>query len=233
MEEIWNGTPLEEVAEGVFSSLGKSERGSSYDGKVRAYDLLIGNRFYNRLVWGNWPSQYAGFCREALASARGGTYLDAGCGSLVFTADVYATASNRRIVLLDRSIGMLVKARERIRERVGSVPENIHFVQGDIFHLPFKAGVFDAVASFGVLHIFSEKASVLNELERVARSPGRIYFSSLAGNNAFGRRYLEVLKKAGEVAALETSESLGQWLSTRPLSYEVKTVGNMAYARSL
>jgi len=232
IEQIFDVAPLDEVEEGIFSCLGANERASSYDNKVDAYDMVVGNRFYNRFVWGNWPSAYREFCRQALASSRGGTFLDVGCGSLVFTAGVYAEAENKLIILLDRSIGMLVKGRDRITKIRGFVPNNIVFIQGDIFKLPFKTHVFDTVASFGVLHIFDNKHGLLAELERVKRDGGHLYYSCPVGNNAIGRKYLEILKQAGEVATCHSSESLDNLISAMSFEHKSDSIGNMAYFRS-
>lgn len=222
--------PLEEVDDGIFSCLPPAQRHSDYDSKVRGYDLLVGNRYYNRLVWGNWPSRYRAFCEEALASSRAGFYLDAGCGSLVFTADVYARAHDTRIVLLDRSLGMLARGRDRIRARAGRTADNITFLQGDIFDLPFHDQVFDSVASYGVLHVFDDQAGMLAELTRVKRPGGKLFCSSLVGNNALGRKYLGLLKNAGEVATCQTSASLAAALG-ETFKLSIESVGNMAYAR--
>ena len=165
-------------------------------------------------------------------SKPGGAFLDAGCGSLVFTAKAYLEANNKWIVLLDRSIGMLRKGRARIKKLAGVVPKNVVFMQGDIFHLPFRDGVFDTVASFGVLHIFDEKVSLLVELERVKRAQGQVFFSSLVGNNALGRNYLQILRKSGEVATCHSSEALSSLLSSLPFEYKLATLGNMAYGKS-
>lgn len=232
VQALMRDVPLEEVGDGIFSCLPPAQRHSDYDTKVRAYDLLVGNRYYNRLVWGNWPSRYRAFCQEALSSSPGGIYLDAGCGSLVFTADVYARADNTRIVLLDRSLGMLARGRDRIRQLAGRVPENVTFLQGDICDLPFHDHVFDTVASYGVLHVFADQAGMLAELERVRRPVGKTFFSSLVGNNALGRRYLALLQRAGEVGVCHTSASLAGALAATPFRYDLDTVGNMAYGRS-
>lgn len=232
IELIRNNIQIEEVDEGIFSCIDRNARGSDYDKKVDAYDLVVGNALYNRVVWGNWPSRYANFCRQALTSARGGLFLDAGCGSLVFTADAYAHADNKLIVLLDRSIGMLRKGRDRIRKHRGGIPKNIVFLQGDIFSLPFHDAAFDTVASFGVLHIFEQKLEFLAELERVKTRSGQVFFSSLVGNNALGRRYFEILRKAGEVATCHSSQSLISALSRSPFGYRLTTTGNMAYGES-
>ncbi|MBY0575667.1 MAG: methyltransferase domain-containing protein [Gallionellaceae bacterium] len=136
------------------------------------------------------------------------------------------------IVLLGRSIGMLRKGRERIKKHCGKVSKNIVFIQGDIFNLPFQDAAIDTVASFGVLHIFEQKNDVLAELERVKKHSGRVFFSSLVGNNSLGRRYLQVLKKAGEIASCHSSQSLISQLSPSPFAYKLTTIGNMAYGQS-
>lgn len=232
IELVLKNIKLEEVDEGIFSCINRIDRQSDYDKKVNAYDLVVGNAIYNRVVWGNWPSNYAKFCNQALTSMPGGIYLDAGCGSLVFTASAYAGADNKLIVLLDRSIGMLRKGRERIKRHCGEIPKNIVFIQGDIFSLPFQDTSFDTVASFGVLHIFEEKTDLLAELDRVRKQSGQVFFSSLVGNNTLGRRYLNILKKAGEVATCDSSQSLISLLSRSPFEYKLNTIGNMAYGKS-
>lgn len=232
INSVLKNVEVEEIDEGIFSCVDRNHRPSDYDGKVNAYDLVVGNAVYNRIVWGNWPSNYANFCRQALASTPGGIVLDAGCGSLVFTADVYANADNELIVLLDRSLGMLRKARERLRKRCNGIPKNIVLIQGDIFDLPFHDAAFDTVASFGVLHMFEQKTALLAELERVKKRLGQVFFSSLVGNNMLGKRYLQVLRKAGEVATQLSSQSLTSQLSSLPFEYKLTTIGNMAYGRS-
>lgn len=54
-------------------------------------------------------------------------------------------------------MGMLKQGRLRIQKLCGEVPRNMVFIQGNIFSLPFKDGVSDAVASFGVLHLLKKK----------------------------------------------------------------------------
>lgn len=224
---------FEEVEVGIFSCLDRNDRHSSYDNKVNLYDRIVGNPFYNRLIWGNWPSNYRDFCRRALASQPDGIYLDAGCGSLVFTASMYAAASSQPIILLDRSLGMLIKGRDRMRKLHGTVPENIIFLQADIFHLPFPDHVINTIASFGVLHIFEDKLSLLTELERVKKNDGQIFISSLVGNNLIGREYLTLLAQANEVASPHSSETLSKLLSAMPCRYTINSIGNMAYIRDV
>ena len=136
-----NKNPVE-ISEGIFSVLDDSRQQSGYDSKVRAFDAVAGNRFYNKLFWGNWPSAYHAFCQNGLKQQQDKPVLDVGCGSLVFTANAYAHSNNRAIILLDRSLGMLKRARERLNRIHGSVPDNVAFLQGDVFNLPFADNTF-------------------------------------------------------------------------------------------
>jgi len=147
---------VEEIEEGIFSAIAGNHRDSEYDEKAGFYDAVIGNPLYNRVLWGNKLSDYQNFCRAALASKPTGYVLDVGCGSLVFTSKVYTQYQERPLILVDRSLGMLRRAQVRLRNETGKTPENITLLQSDLFALPFRAGVFETVLSFGMLHIFSD-----------------------------------------------------------------------------
>lgn len=233
LNDLLKDVSLEEVTPSIFSVIEKSARVSDYDEKVKGYDTLIGNGLYNKLIWGNNVKNYYDFCKGALDVAPNGIVLDAGCGSLVFTAKVYAQSTNKFIILLDRSLGMLERAKERLIELCGKVPSHIVLIQGDIFNLPFKDKVFNVVLSQGLLHMFDDKEAFLNELERVKMKDGLLTFTSLVGNNMLGRGYLALLKKAGEVAIAYSSKELEDILKDLPHDYELKSVGNMAYIRSV
>lgn len=228
LEEI----ELVEVRDGIFSAIDESQRESDYDTKVGMYDAVVGNRIYNRIIWGNWPSNYRNFCENALNTNAPRAVLDAGCGSLVFTSQAYAESNNELIVLLDRSLGMLEKGKKRLAEICGSVPRHIYFIQGDIFQLPFRNSSFDSVVSNGVLHMFEDKRHILAEMERVKTLQGISWFSSLVGNNNLGKLYLSALRKTGEVATVHSSQSLDEELKGMPSKYELNSIGNMAYVKS-
>jgi len=231
LKNILNNTDIELLDNGIYTVIKETQRKSDYDDKVKGYDTLIGNNLYNKIIWGNSVKDYQTFCKETLEHFPNGMVLDAGCGSLVFTADVYAEATHKYIVLLDRSMGMLERAKERLIERFDEVPKHIVLLQGDIFNLPFKEDTFDVVMSQGLLHMFDDKTSFLNELERVKKEEGIVSFTSLVANNLLGRVYLKLLKKAGEVATAYSSKELEDILLPMPQSYSIKTKGNMAYMR--
>lgn len=228
---LQNVTPVE-VSQGIFSVMDESRQQSGYDHKVLAYDLIVGNRFYNKLLWGNWPSSYQKFCQHSLAQSPSKPVLDVGCGSLVFTANAYAESNNQLIVLLDRSLGMLKRARERLIKINGSAPDNFTFLQGDVFDLPFVDNAFGLVMSHGLLHMFEQKKDILNELERVNDLDGTISVTSLVSNIGAGRKYLSLLEKSGQAAKGLDSDSLISLLNTRPLNYHLCTHGNIAYIQT-
>jgi len=228
-ELLKQGQILEAVEDGIFTTLEADQRGHEYDDKAKGYDALIGSAIYNKLIWGNRLADYRRFCEKALTSRPTGYVLDAGCGSLVFTAEVYAQQTDRPLVLLDRSLGMLRRAKSRLEALNGKMPDHITLVQGDILALPFKAGVFDTVQSFGMLHIFADTAAYIQALQEVKSSEGTIFFNSLVGNTWFGKKYMKFLIKAGEVAISNTSNSLENKLSGMGFDFTSVTIGNMVY----
>jgi hypothetical protein len=137
------GRTLRPAGNGVVSALPTDDAGAPYDRKAAVYDRVVGARAYNRVVWGTSTAAYREFASEALASGSG-PMLDAGCGSALFTAGVYRRAS-RPLVLVDRSVGMLVRASGRLQ----GVPAG--FVQADLSDLPFAPGCFTTVGGFGTL----------------------------------------------------------------------------------
>ena len=76
-------------------------------------------------------------------SMRGAVVLDGGCGAGRF-AEI-ALADGAEVVALDLS-----SAVDACRANLGAHP-NLHCVQGSLFALPFRDGVFDTVYSIGVI----------------------------------------------------------------------------------
>jgi len=79
-----------------------------------------------------------------LAELKGKLILDAGVGAGRFS-DV-ASAFGAEVIGVDLSLSV-----EASYKSIGSRP-NVHIVQADIFHLPFKEQIFDFIFSIGVLH---------------------------------------------------------------------------------
>ena len=220
------------MGERIWSVLPPDTLGQRYDGRAKAYDALIGNRFYNAVAWGTSPVSYTAFAGTA-AQHGAGPMLDAGCGTLVSTAAVHA-ASGRLTVLVDLSLDMLAAGRDRIRALAGCVPDHLCFLQADITDLPFHDGAFGAVLNPGMLHLFADTDRVTRELARVTAQDGAIYMSSLVNDRWIGARYLALLHGAGEVAPPRGFAALTERLNA-PLSglaspVAMRREGNMAFA---
>jgi len=86
----------------------------SYDsiGASTIYDVVACNRFYNWLMCGYSVKDYATLCENSLASSSEGWVLDLACGSLAFTAEIYANFSNWPVVFFKNFLGMKWNYRE-------------------------------------------------------------------------------------------------------------------------
>lgn len=190
------GRTLRPATDKVLSALTTDDQGAPYDRKAVFYDRVVGSRAYNRVVWGTSPAAYREFAAEALAAATG-PMLDAGCGSAVFTAGVYRRAS-RPLVLVDRSVGMLTRASDRL----DGVPAA--FVQADLLDLPFAPESFTTVSCFAMLHVLEDPWPALGALWRQLAPGGQLLASMLVTDRAVGGAYLRVLQRAGEVGPPRT-----------------------------
>jgi ubiquinone/menaquinone biosynthesis C-methylase UbiE len=164
-----------------------------YDRHARLYDRLIANRVYNRVMWGTRPAAYAAFAAEAVA-AGDGPLLDAGCGTAVFTAEVYAKAA-RGIVLVDRSAEMLHRAQQRCNGA------RARFVKADILELPFERHGFETVACHGVLHVLDDPWAGLAALADQVAPGGALYASMLVSDRGgITPAYMRALHSRGEIS---------------------------------
>jgi len=158
------------------------------------------------------------------------TFLDAGCGSLLFTAHTYAKC-NRQIITSDQSLGMLRRARQRLTSLAGHVPGHIVLLQADLNQLPFRPASFHTVLCLNVLHQFENAADLIPNLNRLLIDGGQLFLTSLVLNNRFvGDRYLRLLYATGEFVRPRTDFELREILTkalTRQPNYVTR--GNMAF----
>jgi hypothetical protein len=107
-EIISEDVTLNLVEPNICSVYSIGDSPGSYDalGASTIYDVVACNRFYNWLMWGYSVKDYATLCEDSLTSSEGWV-LDLACGSLAFTAEIYANCSNRPIVFLDQSLKLL------------------------------------------------------------------------------------------------------------------------------
>jgi len=218
------GFSLEAAEGGILSTLPPERRDHPYDAIARMYDMVVGNPVYNRVIWGNWPRAYAEFARRALEETEG-PFLDAGCGSLVFTSGVYADL-HRPAVLLDGSLGMLRRARRRLTPPKGDSPGGPVLVQSDIRDLPFRADSFGACAAWGMLHLFEQPEETVSGLLRLAPV---VYFTALVRNGRRGDAVLRALHRKGEAADPRSGEELSDALWNAGAVEDFGVAGNMAF----
>ncbi len=220
---------ISEIEKGIFSVIDEEKRKHDYDKKAIFYDKLVGNSIYNKVIWKNEISNYSNFCQKGISSRKTGWILDAGCGSLIFTAQNYKSEKNRSIVLVDRSIEMLKKGKSRLINSNGNLPENIVLIQADVFNLPFQNAVFETVLSFGTIHLFEDTKSFLDSLFKVKSEKGSLFFTSLVANNFLSKIVLNILKQKGEVGFVNSTSQITARLENLKYDFQQKTIGNLAY----
>lgn len=216
------------IEEDIYSVLPDTSVRHHYDKRATLYDSFVGTRLYNLVMWGSSPDHYVQFAREALNSSDDGMFLDAGCGSMLFTARTYAS-SNRRIVAFDQSLAMLRRARQRLRKLSGRVPEHMRLLQADLNDLPFRQNAFRTILCLNVLHQIADATQVVSGLNELRTESGDLYLTSLVSTDrTIGDWYLKVLYRTGEFVRprneLELKELFG---FSQRITYVEK--GNMAF----
>jgi ubiquinone/menaquinone biosynthesis C-methylase UbiE len=215
----------------IYSVLPEHSTRHHYDRRAALYDMVVGTRLYNSIMWGTSPRDFRAFVELALGSNLGGPFLDGGCGSLLFTAAAYST-SNRPIMAFDQSLAMLRRARKRLQNLSGGVPTHICLLQADLNDLPFKPQSFNTVLCLNVLHQFNEAADLFSNVCRLLRPDGRFYLTSLVINErVIGDWYLRALHLAREFVRPRTRIELRRLIETESFqsSFDLRVAGNMAF----
>ena len=127
---------------------------------------------YNRRVWGltdarlvptNWAALKLKYALAALKKVEG-KVLDVGCGGGAFTRGI-------KYYRRDLDLWGIDISRKSIDFAKG-VSENVNFVLGSAYKLPFKDDTFDAVVSFDVLEHLDKPALAIREVKRVLKPRG-------------------------------------------------------------
>jgi SAM-dependent methyltransferase len=220
------------VEDGIYSVLSDAPHRHHYDRRAAVYDFVVGARLYNSLMWGNTPRDYTAFAQEAINSSASGRFLDAGCGSLLFTAEAYLNCG-RQVIAFDQSLAMLRRARRRLRAAAGgSLPRHILLLQADLSDLPFKPNAFQTALCLNVLHQYENAPALIPSLKKLLVEDGDLYLTCLVSNSRFvGDRYLAALYRTGEFVRPLSSVALKELLErTLRQGVSYRTKGNMAYA---
>jgi SAM-dependent methyltransferase len=92
--------------------------------------------------------------------------LDVGCGPGTITSEFAERLAPGRVVGLDASTDVIEKARADFRR------ENLEFITGDAYALPFADDTFDIVHAHQTLQHVADPVAVLREMRRVAKPGG-------------------------------------------------------------
>jgi SAM-dependent methyltransferase len=224
------GRSVELIEEGIYSVLKDDSRAHQYDRKAALYDFLAGNRVYNRLLWGSSPDHYAAFARRADNSQPRGPILDAGCGSLLFTAEAHL-GCGRTVVACDHSVDMLRRARKRLMKLSRLNYGNILLIQADLCDLPFRQNVFQTVLCMNVLHHYADAAALIRNLNQLLAATGQLYLTSLVlSDHLTGDAYLRLLHRQGWIVRPRSVAELKALIeSALRQKTDITTAGSMAY----
>ena len=126
---------------------------------------------------------------ESLNIARDSKVLDVGCGTGLLFSHVAAEAQT--VVGMDISGKLLLQAKERARNF-----RNVHLVQADADHVPFKDNYFSVVFAFTVLQNLPDPLETLKEVKRIAERDAPIVVTGLKKVFSLGA-LRELLQSAG------------------------------------
>ena len=117
-------------------------------------------------------SRYGSRTIERLALARGAAVLDVGCGSGASAIPAaIAVGPSGRVVGVDLADRLLALARTKaVRQKL----DNIEFVSGDMEHLDFPDGSFDAVVCVFAIFFVPDMERQVADLWRLIRPGGRL-----------------------------------------------------------
>ena len=191
--------PVKQIEQDIFTVQNFVNKKNGYDSISKFYDVVVGSRLYNKIMWGNDISDYTDFGKKAVENTKD-VLIDAGCGSLNFTLETYLKAGCN-IILIDNSIEMLRICRDKLSpsEKLG---KSIFCVHGDLLKLPLANNKIDTILSMGMMHLFENKQvlEILKSFEQGLIPCGKIYLSSLKPQTKFTKKYMQLLYKKGEVA---------------------------------
>jgi len=219
---------------GIYSVYSIGDTPGAYDsaGASTIYDVVACNRFYNWLMWGYSIKDYSALCEDVLASSSEGWVLDLACGSLAFTAEIYANCSNRPIVFLDQSLKLLRKGKSRLEKLKGKLSENMFFLHADALQLPFKANIFHTVISLNLLHCLciDDVKTALKEIKRVLTDGGNSAITTLVQSSRWSNSYLNLLAGSGALISRSQYELLSAFDEMKmQVSHKIK--GNLAFIK--
>ena len=163
---------------------------------MRRYDLTA--RMYDARYAEEQASKYQAALKHLDIH---GNVIDVGCGTGLLFSHVVADAQN--VVGVDISRSLLFQAKERTRAFF-----NVHLVQADADHLPFRDACFNVILAFTVLQNMPKPLETLSELRRSAKRGAHVAVSGLKKTFSL-EAFRVLLHDAGlQMVSLENAEAL-------------------------
>ncbi|MCL2257746.1 MAG: class I SAM-dependent methyltransferase [Candidatus Bathyarchaeota archaeon] len=110
--------------------------------------------------------------QKTLNQLQYATILDVGCGSGLFFSHV--TDKAQMVIGVDFSHKLLLKAKVQAKQFY-----NVHIVQADADHLPFKKTLFDVVFAFTMLQNMPAPKKTLLEFKQQTSTNGKLVITGL------------------------------------------------------
>lgn len=226
-----NDVLLSRLDAGIYSALPASAVRAAYDRKAAIYDAIVGRSIYHRIVWGTTTRRYSEFAWTARAAAGTEPFLEIGCGSLLFSRDLYQWPAPGPTVISDRSTGMLRRAVKRLASAAYADHRPI-VLHADAASLPLVSGAFGSILMLNVLHVPCDREAIIAECARLLiPGRGRLFSSCLGRSGRWSDAALEFFQHAGELDVPLTHDEIIAMLTHGWGAIESSTVeGNMLFA---
>jgi ubiquinone/menaquinone biosynthesis C-methylase UbiE len=203
---------------------------AQYETIGRAYDVVGGLDLYHRVFWGVRTREYRAFAEAAAAVCGDGALLDAGCGSMLFTAPAHRTNARGAVIGIDASLRMLRLARSRVGSDADA--RAVALVKADVLRSPFPAGAFGAVVCMHVAHVLEDLSGLLSETQRMLEPGGTLFLTSVVLADRWRDRYLRALSRRGIMATPRRPDDVVAAVRARfGTEPDCRMVGNMLFVQ--
>lgn len=216
------------VTDNIYTSFQQKEY-AKYDFRAPYYEWMVKSNWFNLIHWNTLPKYYTEFATDAIINQKG-KLIDIGCGGLSQTYLLYTKTKNH-CTLIDRSVGMLKMAREKLTITNNEFPNNIQLLQSDAFNLPFEENSFDILCSFGTIHLFDNKKLFIESILRVLKPNGHFYFLTMTNKYINSRLFMNLLKQFGEFGKVCSVNETLQLFSSEKYLIESYTKGSVLFIK--